>query len=128
MEPGIKILKLITGETIMADIEYDKLKKNATLNYPLIFHVQYKPTGSVSMVATRWVESNVVSHKIKTHHIVVAADPTEIMEELYMDSIEDLENYDNYEYEQTLETKTSEKTEIDDFISSMSEMDETIVH
>jgi len=95
MEPGIKVLKLITGETVMADVAYDKLKKHATLKHPLIFNIQYKQSGTVSMVATKWIESKKTSHKIKTYHIIAAVEPTDMMEELYLDSVEEMIEYDS---------------------------------
>ena len=91
MEEGIKILKLITGETVMADIKLDKLKKHATLRQPLVFTTQYNSTGTVSMVATKWIESSHTSHRIKTYHIVAAVVPTEMMEQLYIESVEEME-------------------------------------
>ena len=64
MESGIRLLKLITGETIIADVELDKLKKNATLKQPLIFSILNRSDGSVSMMATKWVESMFTTHKM----------------------------------------------------------------
>jgi|SaaInl5LU_22_DNA_1037371.scaffolds.fasta_scaffold36877_2 hypothetical protein len=95
MEEGIKILKLITGETVMADIKLDKLKKHATLRQPLVFTTQYNSSGTVSMVATKWIESNHLSHRIKTYHIVAAVVPTEMMEQLYIESVEEMEASDS---------------------------------
>tara|TARA_R110002153_G_scaffold52142_3_gene146275 strand:- start:632 stop:1027 length:396 start_codon:yes stop_codon:yes gene_type:complete len=92
MESGIRLLKLITGETVMADIELDKQKKNATLKQPLIFSILNKADGTVSMVATKWVESLFTTHKIKTYHIVANVEPSASMYQLYQESIEDLES------------------------------------
>lgn len=118
MESGIRLLKLITGETIIADVELDKLKKNATLKQPLIFSILNKSDGSVSMMATKWVESMFTTHKIKTYHIVANVQPSESMYQLYTESLEDLEN-ESYDYSSEEQTKQDEFDEIVDYMSDI---------
>ena len=115
MESGIRLLKLITGETVIADVELDKLKKNATLKQPLIFSILNRSDGSTSLMATKWVESMFSTHKIKTYHIVANVQPSESMHQLYTESIEDLEN-DSYSEEQT---KQEEFDELVDYMSDI---------
>jgi len=115
MESGIRLLKLITGETIIADVELDKLKKNATLKQPLIFSILNKSDGSVSMMATKWVESMFTTHKIKTYHIVANVQPSESMYQLYTESLEDLEN-ESYDYSNEEQTKQDEFDELVDYM------------
>jgi len=123
MEPGINILKLITGETVIADVEYDKLKKHATLNHPLIFNIQYKQTGGASMVATKWIESKKTSHKIKTYHIIAADKPTQMMEDLYVESVQDM-----IEYDASPSTSNAETDEqIIDYLESLEDVEEEII-
>ena len=118
MESGIRLLKLITGETIIADVELDKLKKNATLKQPLIFSIFNKSDGSVSMMATKWVESMFTTHKIKTYHIVANVQPSESMYQLYTESLEDLKN-ESYDYSNEEQTKQDEFDEIVDYMSDI---------
>ena len=118
MESGIRLLKLITGETIIADVELDKLKKNATLKQPLIFSILNRSDGSVSMMATKWVESMFTTHKIKTYHIVANVMPSESMHQLYNESIEDLEN-SSYDFDEEQQTKQDEFDELVDYMSDI---------
>jgi hypothetical protein len=118
MESGIRLLKLITGETIIADVELDKLKKNATLKQPLIFSILNRSDGSVSMMATKWVESMFTTHKIKTYHIVANVMPSESMHQLYNESIEDLEN-SSYDFNEEQQTKQDEFDELVDYMSDI---------
>ena len=118
MESGIRLLKLITGETIIADVELDKLKKNATLKQPLIFSILNRSDGSVSMMATKWVESMFTTHRIKTYHIVANVMPSESMHQLYNESIEDLEN-SSYDFNEEQQTTQDEFDELVDYMSDI---------
>lgn len=127
MESGIRLLKLITGETVMADIVFDDSKKIAVLKEPLIFSVLNKTDGSVSMVATKWLESLFNTHKIKTYHIVANVAPTESMEELYAESIAELKL--EREYDLHGDEERSSTDEWDDLIDGLIDEDgTTIVH
>ncbi len=127
MESGIRLLKLITGETVMADIVFDDSKKIAVLKEPLIFSVLNKTDGSVSMVATKWLESLFNTHKIKTYHIVANVAPTESMEELYAESIAELTL--EREYDLHGDEERSSTDEWDDLIDGLIDEDgTTIVH
>lgn len=127
MESGIRLLKLITGETVMADVELDKFKKNATLKQPLIFSILNKTDGSVSMVATKWVESMFTTHKIKTYHIVANVSPSESMHQLYTESVEDLES-ESYDYDNEDEIKESEFDEIAEYMDDLVKDDTNTIH
>lgn len=118
MESGIRLLKLITGETVIADVELDKLKKNATLKQPLIFSILNRSDGSTSLMATKWVESMFTTHKIKTYHIVANVQPSESMHQLYTESIEDLEN-GSYSFNNEERTKQEEFDELVDYMSDI---------
>ena len=127
MQSGLRLLKLITGETVMADVDFDEQKKHAILKKPLTFSVLNKSDGSVSMMATRWVESAFDTHRIKTYYIIANVAPSESMEDLYTESIADLENNP---YDHNSQEKSSiEDNEWDDFIDDMLDNDEsTTVH
>ena len=111
----------------MADVDFDEQKKHAILKKPLTFSVLNKSDGSVSMMATRWVESAFDTHRIKTYYIIANVAPSESMEDLYTESIADLENNP---YDQNSQEKSSiEDNEWDDFIDDMLDNDEsTTVH
>ena len=127
MESGIRLLKLITGETVMADVELDKFKKNAILKQPLIFSILNRSDGSVSMMATKWVESMFTTHRIKTYHIVANVMPSESMHQLYNESIEDLEN-SSYDFNEEQQIKESEFDEIAEYMDDLVKDDTNTIH
>lgn len=127
MESGIRLLKLITGETVMADVELDKLKKYATLKQPLIFSILNKTDGSVSMVATKWVESMFTTHKIKTYHIVANVAPSESMHQLYVESVEDLES-GTFDYDDDILDKENDWDELVDYMDELGEDEMSTIH
>ena len=125
MESGIRLLKLITGETVMADVELDKLKKYATLKQPLIFSILNKTDGSVSMVATKWV----TTHKIKTYHIVANVAPSESMHQLYAESVEDLESGTfDYDDDDDILDKENDWDELVDYMDELGEDEMSTIH
>lgn len=129
MESGIRLLKLITGETVMADVELDKLKKYATLKQPLIFSILNKTDGSVSMVATKWVESLFTTHKIKTYHIVANVAPSESMHQLYAESVEDLESGTfDYDDDGDILDKENDWDELVDYMDELGEDEMSTIH
>ena len=111
----------------MADVDFDEQKKHAILKKPLIFTVLNKTDGSVSMMATKWVESVFDTHRIKTYHIVANVAPSESMEDLYSESLADLES-SPYDYSPKTDTP-AEKDEWDELLESMLDNDESsIIH
>ena len=78
MDWEIRLIKLITGETLVSNIRFDKLKKHAVLKEPLAFNFINKSGGSASVLTTRWLETD---------------DKWDDLAE-YMDTLKELENKD----------------------------------
>lgn len=108
----IAILKLITGETVICEMSYTKDEKYVSIKNPLQFSLRAKHSGS-SLVASKWIESDQTEFKIKTWHIVAAAEPSVYIEEIYHESIADLAAH-----EETMESET-EESDIDQYIDRM---------
>tara|TARA_R110000764_G_scaffold22992_2_gene56692 strand:+ start:8582 stop:8971 length:390 start_codon:yes stop_codon:yes gene_type:complete len=90
MDWEIRLIKLITGETLVSNIRFDKLKKHAVLKEPLAFNFINKSTGSASVLTTRWLETDKSVFTIKTYHIITVMEPTQFMHDLYLESIEEM--------------------------------------
>ena len=106
------ILKIITGETLICEIEHMKDEKHVLIKNPLQFALSAKPSGS-ALIASRWIETDQKEFKLKTWHIVAVAKPTEYIEEIYHESMLDLETHENY-------TKDSqEDNEIEQYLDRM---------
>jgi hypothetical protein len=106
------ILKLITGETLICEMSYTKDEKYVLIKNPLRFSLSTKQSGS-SLIASKWIESNQNEFKLKTWHIVAAAEPTEYIEEIYHESIADLEAHENEQ------ENIQDDDEIDQYLNRM---------
>ena len=124
MDQDIKVLKLITGETVIADIKYDNQKKHVTLNYPLLFNLEYKQSGAVSMVATKWMESPLTSHKIKTYHVVVTTTPTKTMHQLYIESVQEMIEFDNTPSTPKIDPQNPDWDKLVDYLDELDDYDD----
>lgn len=108
----IAILKLITGETLICEMTYTKDEKYISIKNPLQFKLSAKQSGS-SLIASKWIETNQKEFKLKTWHIVAAAEPTEYIEEIYHESIADLEAQENEQ------ENIQDDNEIDQYLDRM---------
>ncbi len=97
MDKEVKIIKLITGETVVTYIQASEHPKFTVISHPLIFNTIYKPSGDMSIIATKWMESETYTHKIQNHHIVTSAAASETIKEMYINSVEDMIEHDDAE-------------------------------
>ena len=124
MEWQIQSIKLITGETLISQIKYDKLKKHAVLKNPLVFTYISKE-GGASIVATKWIETDKMVFTIKTYHIIATVNPSQVMHKLYIESIEEMEAME-FEPEEESES-TSKWDDLVDYMDALIDKD-NIVH
>lgn len=80
----IKVLKLVSGETIVAlttrDTGFIKIEN------PIQFTVVSRG-GYGSMVASEWMQTDQTSFKLRNDHIVALAEPTDLLLEYYFNTI-----------------------------------------
>jgi hypothetical protein len=88
----VKIIKLTSGETVISYIGDTTHAKYTTIIHPLVFSTMYKPSGDISMVITKWLESATYTHTIQNHHIITSATPSEIVKQMYISSVQDIIN------------------------------------
>lgn len=119
----LAIIKLITGETLICNMRYIKDENYVMIKDPLQFSLNASQTGS-SLIASKWIETDQTEFKIKTWHIVAAATPSLYIEEIYLESIADLNE------QQEVDENQSEESEIDFYLDRMeaSDSDDFNVH
>lgn len=67
----IKVVKLITGEDVVADIEYADEGRNIILKKPQRFMVTAEGVGSIPFVPF----SNDEKYTVSVNHVILVADP-----------------------------------------------------
>lgn len=93
----IRVIKLVSGETIVAKITFN------TSFIQIIDPVQFtivSQEGRGRLVASEWMMSEQTSFKLRKDHIVAMAQPTEMLEQYYYNS---LDNFEDDEDTSTLE-------------------------
>jgi hypothetical protein len=126
MEWEVKLIKLISGETVISHIKYDKLKKHAVLKDPLAFTLINKPSGVTSLVATKWMETRQKVFTIKTYHVILTVDPSEMMHKLYLESVEEMGKYETANAEDSEETPDTKWDDLVDYMETLEEEDSTL--
>lgn len=92
----IKVLKLVSGETIVAlTTRGDSFVK---VENPIEFRVVSRG-GYGSMVASEWLQTEQTSFKLRGDHIVAMAQPTEMLLEYYFNTINQLNEPEETEEE-----------------------------
>ncbi len=112
----VKIIKLTSGETVISYIADKTHEKHTTIIHPLVFNTMYKPSGDISMVVTKWIESATYTHTIQNHHIIISATPSDMVKEMYISSVQDIINskdqdFEDYEYDDELVNTNDEAEE-----------------
>lgn len=91
MQEGIKVIKLTSGDTIVA-----KLTKNSErdqyvqIDDPVQFTMMYRGGGEGSLVAQQWLETDETSFSIHSMQIVAAAEPNDMLKDYYFSSLEEI--------------------------------------
>ena len=91
MQEGIKVIKLTSGDTIVAKLT--KLINQGPfvqLDDPIQFTMMYKGGGEGSLVAQQWLETDETSFKVARAQLVAVAEPNDMLKEYYFSSLEDI--------------------------------------
>lgn len=87
------IIKLINGETIIAEIAHQDENKTSVLD-PLALEIGESPNGNPMLLAMTWIpltkKINLIS--LNTSHVVAIADCDEDMDKYYLNSLNVLKN------------------------------------
>jgi hypothetical protein len=109
----LAIIKLITGETLICKMSLTKDKNYVLIVNPLQLALNSNQSGS-SLVASKWIETDQTEFKVKTWHIVAAAEPSLYIKEIYDESMEELNDR-----EQDYNDDIAEQNEIDYYLDRM---------
>jgi len=109
----LAIIKLISGETLICKMSLTKDKNYVLIANPLQLALN-KNQSSSTVVASKWLETDQTEFKVKTWHIVAAAEPSLYIKEIYVESMEELNNH-----EQDYNDDIAEQNEIDYYLDRM---------
>lgn len=124
---NIKIVRLITGEDVVADIVSDK--ETTILNNPMVVVLRRSTTGSVMMM-TPWLPVEVISDNMATINnteIITYTNPRDNLIEYYLNRVEttkiEVESSSNM-LDKFNESRNEKKDYIDNFLDSQYDEEE----
>jgi hypothetical protein len=91
VEEGVKVIKLTSGDTLVASIVLLQHEGPfVIIKDPIQFNMQQTGPNSGTMLASKWLETDETQFKVSRFHIVATADPNEMLKEYYYSSLDDL--------------------------------------
>lgn len=91
MQEGIKVIKLSSGDTVVADLTFLQNEGPfVRLDNPVQFTMMYGGRSDGTLVAQQWLETEETSFKIPRHHLVAVAEPNEMLKDYYYSSLEEI--------------------------------------
>lgn len=90
MHTGIKVMKLTSGDTIVAHCETRKSSSFVKITDPVQFTMIYNGGGAGTMVAQQWLETDDKEFTIHKMQLVAVAEPNAVLKEYYKDSLKDI--------------------------------------
>jgi len=112
----LRIMKLISGETIVAVLE-DVTENDYIVVNPMQMEMTVNSYNQPAMIAQEWVVSQTNIFKISKSHVIVSSVPSEMMQGYYASSLMKLNNSEN---------KVMKESEFDDYEEVEDEYDEFI--
>ena len=101
MQQSIKVMKLTSGDTIVAKLtKFEDRKPFVQIDDPVQFTMMYKGNGEGTLVAQQWLETNETSFSVHKMQIVAEAEPNDMLKDYYYSSLEDINS--EYEIEEDL--------------------------
>lgn len=112
----LRIMKLVSGETIVAVLE-DVTENDYIVVNPMQMEMTVNSYNQPAMIAQEWVVSQTNIFKISKSHVIVSSVPSEMMQGYYASSLMKLNNSEN---------KVMKESEFDDYEEVEDEYDEFI--
>jgi hypothetical protein len=88
------ILKLVSGETIIADVSSSTKQDYLTVKDPLIVRSGVDDDSRLVMSMYKWIESAQTTFSIEKSHVILRAAPSEYLIDYYNEAKEDALIYD----------------------------------
>lgn len=112
----LRIMKLVSGETIVAVLE-DVTENDYIVINPMQMEMTVNSYNRPAIIAQEWVVSQTNIFKISKSHVIVSSVPSEMMQGYYASSLMKLTNSEN---------KVMKESEFDDYEEIEDEYDEFI--
>lgn len=90
MHPSIKVIKLTSGDTIVAALTHIKNASYVRIDNPVQFTMIYKGNSEGNLVASQWLETDETTFSIERSQIVASADPNDMLRNYYFSSLEEI--------------------------------------
>ena len=91
MLTGIKVIKLTSGDTIVAKLtKLDDHSPYVQVDDPVQFTMMYRGGGEGSLVAQQWLETDETTFSIHKMQIVAQAEPNDMLKDYYFSSLEEI--------------------------------------
>ena len=91
MLTGIKVLKLTSGDTIVAKLtKFNDQRPFVQIDDPVQFTMMYRGGSEGSLVAQQWIETNETCFTIDKIQIVAEAEPNDMLKDYYLSSLEEI--------------------------------------
>ena len=91
MQEGIKVIKLSSGDTVVAKLtSLQNQGPYVQLDDPVQFTMMYRGGGEGSLVAQQWLETDETSFKVSRHHLIAVAEPNDMLKDYYYSSLEEI--------------------------------------
>lgn len=93
---SIKVMKLTSGDTIVANVRPHKREEYVIIEDPVQFTMSYDNNIS-RLIASSWLQTDETRFEIEKNNIVATAKPNNLLLEYYTQSLEDMNNIEDYE-------------------------------
>ena len=90
MQASIKVIKLTSGDTIVASLTQNEKTSQVQIDNPVQFTMMYRGGGEGSLVAQQWLETDETSFTVHKMQIVAAAEPNDMLKDYYFSSLEEI--------------------------------------
>lgn len=87
------ILKLVSGETIIADVTPSSTPNAIKVSNPMLIRSGIDDDSRLIMSMMRWMETDQEEHTIATDHVIIQASPTKTIVEYYEEVKDNEEMY-----------------------------------
>lgn len=106
------VLKLVSGETIIAEVIEGSVPNNCQVRHPYIIRSGISDTNKMVLSLMPWIESEQHTFNIKEDHIISRAAPSKVVEQhyhMFKKEEEEAELFDDWDEEDFLDEDLDEE-------------------
>jgi len=90
MHKGIRVIKLTSGDTIVAKLTRNDASPYVQIQDPIQFTLVHKSDNEGNLVASAWLETEETSFSLHKMQIVADAEPNQMLKSYYTYSLEEV--------------------------------------